>query len=145
MEWHALFEKNHNPNWEEITSYIDNNLWGNLNTYLQDAYEIKPELTYSLCSAQRGWNIKYKKSGKALCTLYPEEGYFIALVVIGSKEETAAEFLTPLLTDYVRHLYQSARNMKMGRWLMINVTDESILDDVISLISLRVKPKDKNI
>ncbi|WP_423245054.1 DUF3788 family protein [Heliorestis acidaminivorans] len=26
-------------------------------------------MTYSKCSAQPGWNVKYKKSGKSLCTL----------------------------------------------------------------------------
>lgn len=144
MEWDALYNENHNPNLDEISSYIDNNLWEKLNTYLQNVYEIKPELSYSNCTAQRGWNIKYKKSGKSLCTLYPEKGYFIALVVVGSKEELAAEFLIPSLTEYVNQLYQNTRSMKMGRWLMVNVTDESILEDVKLLINLRVKPRGRS-
>jgi hypothetical protein len=28
----------------------------------------------------RGWNIKYQKSGKSICTIYPQQGYFLALV-----------------------------------------------------------------
>jgi hypothetical protein len=35
--------------------------------------------------------VKYQNSGKSLCTLYPMEGYFIALVVIGAKEEEEVE------------------------------------------------------
>lgn len=143
MEWNKLFNKNNNPDWGDISSYIDNSLWGKLNNYLQHAYEIKPELSYSNCSAQPGWNIKYKKSAKSLCTLYPEKGYFIALIVIGNKEELEADLMAPRLTKYVEELYRNTRSMKMGRWLMINVTDEDILEDVISLIKLRVKPKAK--
>ncbi|KAB2952754.1 DUF3788 family protein [Heliorestis acidaminivorans] len=36
---------------------------------MEEAYQAKPHITYSKCSAQPGWNVKYKKSGKSLCTL----------------------------------------------------------------------------
>jgi hypothetical protein len=69
------------------------------------------------------------------------KGFFIALVVIGAKEETEAELLKPMLTEYVQELLTSSVAVMGGRWLMINVTDEHILDDVESLIQLRRKIK----
>lgn len=96
---------------------------------------------YSKCSAQPGWNIKYQKSGKSLCTLYPMEGYFIALVVIGEKERPQAELLMPALTPYTQEIYHNAGGLNGARWLMLNVTAEDVLQDVKSLIMLRVKPK----
>ena len=39
-----------------------------------------------------------KKSSRSLTTLYPERGYFIALVVIGSKEEDLVEDLMAAFT-----------------------------------------------
>ncbi len=41
------------------------------------------QLEYSKCSLKPGWNVKYKKSGKALCALYPMEDYFIDAGEIG--------------------------------------------------------------
>ncbi len=139
--WDVLYDSFTKPTWQEITAYIDNPLWREMNGYLKDAYGVNPELFYSSCAAQRGWNVKYKKGGKALCTLYPEKRFFIALVVIGGKEEEVVQALLPNFTAYVQKLYQNTRSMPMGRWLMIQVTDEEILKDVKTLIAIRVKPK----
>lgn len=45
--------------------------------------------------------------------------------------------LLPTLTPSVQQLYQASAPMKMGRWLMIDVTDEQILEDVKKLLELR--------
>jgi len=139
--WDLLYGATEKPSWQAIGSYIDSPLWNDMNHYLKTAYGVEPELFYSRCAAQRGWNVKYKKIGKALCTLYPEDGFFIALVVVGGKEEEPMQALLPDLCEYVRQLYKNTRSMPMGRWLMIRVTDEEILENVKALISMRLKPK----
>ena len=90
---------------------------------------------------QRGWNLKYQKGGKSLCTLYPMENYFIALIVIGNKEMHEAELFIPVSSKYTQDLYQKTAYSAGGRWLMMNVTDRKILDDAINLIKIRVNPK----
>ncbi|PKM50526.1 MAG: hypothetical protein CVV02_11010 [Firmicutes bacterium HGW-Firmicutes-7] len=141
MEWSNLYGPSSQPPLYMISEYINNALWKYLNSFLQNNYHIQPKLTYSQCSMQRGWNLKYQKSGKSLCTLYPMENYFIALIVIGNKEMNEAELLMPLCSKYTQALYQETASSNMGRWLMVNVTDRSILDDVINLIQIRVRPK----
>ncbi len=91
----------------------------------------------SRCSMQAGWNIKYKKGGKSLCTLYPMQGYFIALVVVGSHELTEAEFLMPQCSDYVQTVFKNTKTGNGQKWLMLDVRDREIMDDVFSLINLR--------
>lgn len=140
--WSEQYGPGAAPTEEQISAFINNKLWHDLNSYLQQAYDVKPRYSYSRCSAQMGWNVKYQKSGKSLCTLYPMEGYFIALVVIGTKEEMEADVLIAACTDYVRNLYQDTPFSAGGRWLMINVTDQSVLNDVKQLISIR-KPVTK--
>jgi hypothetical protein len=88
--------------------------------------------------------VKYKKSGRALCTLYPDAGQFIALVTIGAKEATEAELLLPTCTEFLRELYARTQTFNGARWLMIHVTDEGVLEDVKKLIRLRVAPKEKS-
>jgi len=86
---------------------------------------------------QAGWNIKYKKSGKSLCTLYPMEGYFIALVVVGGRELTEAELLMPLCSDYVQTVFKNTKTGNGQKWLMLEVRDSQIMENVFRLINLR--------
>lgn len=145
MEWNQLYSSMMEPNIENIKAFIGSAepLWTELQSYLEETYRIAPKMSYSKCSAQPGWNVKYQKGGKSLCTLYPMEGYFIALVVAGAKEEAEVEAAAALgvFSPYVQELYQKTAFSCGGRWLMINVTDRAVLEDVKQLIAIRVKPK----
>ncbi len=141
MEWEKLYDENSPPSFEDVEAFIGSALWQRINAYLQDTYHVQPKLTYSRCSMQRGWNIKYQKSGRALCTLYPMEGFFIALVVIGEKEVQEAELLLPACCEYTQSLYRNTASAMGQRWLMLSVTEPVVLDDVKSLIRLRLAPK----
>lgn len=137
MDWSTLYGPDVQPTEEMTRDYISNPLWDAFHARIQDAYQVQPASTYSKCSGQPGWNVKYQKGGKSLCTLYPMEGYFIALVVIGAKEEPEAGLLMPYATSYVRELYAKTPFSCGGRWLMLHVTDEAVLEDVLRLIALR--------
>jgi hypothetical protein len=140
MDWFSAYESNRQPTPAEISAFIANPLWEELNAFLRESYDVASSYSYSGCSGQPGWNVKYQKAGKSLCTLYPMEGFFIALVVIGTKEEAEAELLKPMLTEQVRQLFAGPAH-SMGRWLMIHVTNEQALADVKQLIQVRRKIK----
>lgn len=141
MEWSNLYDQDSQPVPEQVSEFIDTPLWWDMNDFLEETYHVPSQMSYSGCSAQPGWNVKYKKSGKSLCTLYPMPGFFIALVVIGQKETHETELQLPLYSEYTRALYEKTPFSLGGRWLMINVTDEEILSDVKNLIGIRVKPR----
>lgn len=141
--WSSLFTESTEPSLQEMEAYIHSDLWREINSFLSETYSIAPQLAYSRCSGQPGWNVKYQKGGKSLCTLYPMDGSFIALVVIGAKETPEAELLVPLCSDYTRELYRGVPFSCGGKWLMIQVTSRQILQDTQKLIALRVKPKIK--
>lgn len=141
MDWQEMYSKGAVPTYEQVEEYINNPLWLRLNDQIKQTYGIEPKMDYSGCSMQAGWNIKYKKSGKSLCTLYPMPGYFIALVVIGSKEMHEAELIIPFCSEYVQALFADTKAGQGQKWLMIDVKAESILEDVIRLIAIRAKPK----
>lgn len=141
MDWSNLYGPDAQPDFESISSYVKNDLWQEFNSALQNTYHVLPKLAYSKCSMQPGWNVKYQKSGKSLCTLYPMDGYFIALVVIGNKEVNEAELLLPLCSEYTQDLYRNTALSLGGRWLMIHVASHSVFEDAIQFIKCRVKPK----
>lgn len=145
MEWSVRFDSGREPDQEEIRSFIGKGTphWDELRAYLENTYHVALKLSYSQCSAQPGWNVKYQKSGKSLCTLYPMEDFFIALVVVGAKEEAEVEAAMMLgnFTPYLQELYGRTAFSCGGRWLMIKVEDREVLEDVKGLIAIRVKPK----
>ena len=145
MSWNEIFDAEHIPSSEEIREYLGEakSMWDELTAYIEEAYQVKPQITYSKCSAQPGWNVKYRKGSRSLCTLYPMSGYFVTLVVVGSKEEeevrTAVD--AEYFTAYVKELYDKTMYSAIGRWLMIEVKDKDVLDDIRSLLSIRIRPK----
>lgn len=145
MEWSLLYGSDREPESENIRSYIGRAvpMWDELQAYLEEAYRITSKMSYSKCSAQPGWNVKYQKGGKSLCTLYPMEDFFIVLVVIGTKEEaeTNAAMALGEFSPYLQDLYGRTAFSCGGRWLMIRVEDRAVLEDVKKLIAIRVRPK----
>ena len=141
MNWLEAYPKSEEPTLEQIEQFIQSPLWNGLCSWAEGAYSIAPKVEYSTCSGAPGWNVKYKKSGRALCTLYPDRGQFTALVTIGAKEATEAELLLPTCSDYIRELFARTQMFNGARWLMIHITDAQVLADVKKLIRLRVPIK----
>lgn len=124
------------PSMEAVDAYVGNPLWQDLCRHVEERYQVTPRFEYSRCCVP-GWNVKYRKSGRGLCTLYPMEGYFIALVVIGERERAQAELALPLFTDYLQQLYHRTKPGMGQRWLMIEVRDRAVLDDVMACVAIR--------
>ena len=141
MNWNQLYPKTRQPSLDEIASHIANPVWGELCRWVEENYQIEPKVEHSTCSGAPGWNVKYKKSGRSLCTLYPDEGAFTALVTVGAKEAPEAELLLPTFCAYLRDLFARTREFNGARWLMIRVGDAPVLEDVKKLVCLRVLPK----
>ena len=141
MLWNELFGKDHEPSNGQIREFVDTTLWDDLDNYLQKTYAVKPKLSHSNCSMDKGfwkgWNVKYQKSGKALCTVYPKQGYFMMLIPVGAKEIAEADLLIPTCGDYMQNLYNNTKSGTFGKSLAVEVTNENILRDVKSLIALR--------
>jgi hypothetical protein len=122
MEWSRQYTKTMEPALKQIAEYIGSPLWQELCGFLETGYSTLPKVEYSICSGAPGWNVKYKKGGRALCTLYPHEGFFTCLICIGTKEVTECELLLSDCCSYVQELFLKAKPMNDTRWLMIDVT-----------------------
>jgi len=128
------------PSEQDISAYVKNPLWDRLCTYLEEEYGARRIVEYSRCAVP-GWNVKYKKSGRSLCTLYPMEGYFIALIVIGEREKNEMELLLPSLGSYLQALYRDTKTGMGQKWLMIEVREEEVLNDVKRCVAIRAQKK----
>jgi hypothetical protein len=141
MVWSEICTIDKGPTISEISNYIDNPLWEELCCFIEKTYSVMPQIEYSKCLAARGWNVKYKKGSKSICTLYPNKNYFTCLVAVGVKQAAETELMLPSCDPYIQDLYKSTNPFNGARWLMIDVTTPNILDDVKKLIYIRIKPK----
>mgnify|MGYP000921598709 CR=1 FL=1 len=144
-EWHELYPSERKPEWDQIIQHIGNPLWDTFHRVLQTEFGATSRVEYSRCSAAPGWNVKYRKGGRALCTLYPRRGFFICLVCIGPGERTETELRLKGSTQYMQALYANSSGMNDTKWLMANVTDTEILRDVLMLVTIRMQTKGKKI
>jgi len=88
-----------------------------------------------------GWAIRYRKSGKTLCSLFPEKGTFTALVVLGGKEAEKALSVLEEFGPRVRKLLEGTEQLRDGRWLWIRVLSEDEAEDIQELLRVKRRPR----
>lgn len=129
---------NYTPTVEEISDCINNPLFDNFIMKMEQKHKALPKIEFSKCSWEYGWNIKFKKSGKSLCTIYPRESFFTVLVVIGEKEKERAESFLANASLALREIYNRTKEGNGQRWLMIDLEDsDEVYNDVLKLIEIR--------
>ena len=144
MQWYELFDREHEPSETQVKEFVGTPLFDSLDSHLRETHKVKPKLAYSNCNmdggAWKGWNIKYQKSGKSLCTLYPKQGYLQLLITIGVRGLDEAELLMPQCTEYIQNIFKHSGTAG-GKYLGIELRDEGVLHDVKNLIEIRARTK----
>lgn len=136
MTWDTLYPKTTMPDFEQIGVYIQNPLWNQMHACLTETYNALPKIEYSGCSL-KGWNIKYRKKGKNLCTIYPQEGCFKILVIASERQQVEIEFFIRTCCREVQEAYENTKFFNGGKWLFWDITDAKIQKDILELIHFR--------
>lgn len=133
---------NYQPNINEIINYVKNSLFNEFYNYIIDTYKAICKIEYSKDVYKKGWNLKLRKSGKSLCTVYPREKIFTVLIVVSQKEKERVEDLLPTFSSEVKKIYYQTKEGNGQRWLMIDLNfQDNIYQDVLSLIKIRRESK----
>ena len=133
-----LQNKQYCPVIEEIGACIGNPVFDDFCKDMKQKYKCSEKIEFSACSLAPGWNIKFKKSGKTLCTIYPGEAFFTTMVVVGKKEKERVEEILPECDIRLQEIYHRTKEGNGARWLMIDLEDkDSMYDDVFRLIAIR--------
>lgn len=122
-----------------MREYINNSLWEDFCQYMKNTYYVIPKFEFSKCNLEYGWNIKFKKGSKSLCTIYPREKYFCVMVVIGQKEKERFERILPSLSADIQKIYEQTKEGNGQKWLMIDLEDnDQRYEDIKRMINIRV-------
>ena len=133
-----FLDKDHQPSPDELLSALGASapLWERLVRFIGDTYQLSGEWNYG--GKKYGWNLWYRKSGKSLTSLYPQQGHLIAQVVLGREEGERALALP--LGDHVGQMLRDAPLLHDGRWLFIPVMSETDAADVEQLLLVKRRP-----
>lgn len=129
------------PTENEILKTIGkkSSLWVELRDYLEQHYDFSPELVFY--GKKYGWTIRYRKSGKTLCSLFPEAGAFTVLIVLGSKDVEKTLSTMGKLNSKVKSLFEGTEQFHDGCWLWIPVSTKQDMESIKLLLSAKRKPK----
>lgn len=144
MDWKEIFPQDRQPTLEEIGVCVGSPLWDEFCACMGALCGTPPRIEYSRCGGAPGWNVKYRRGGRGICTLYPllpGPAAFTCLISVGTREAQGAELLLGALDLRIGELYARTRPFNGGRWLMIDVTDRGMMEGDGALAALRVPSK----
>lgn len=119
--------------------------WSDLRRFLVETYEIIP--IFDSGGKKYGWNLQHRIGGRPLCEMYPENGSFTALVVLGKAELEQALKRIDSFGLIVRKTLVETPRFHDGCWMYIRVSDphtcqQDVLD-IQQLILIKKKPPRK--
>ncbi len=119
--------------------------WTALRHFLTETYNIASVFNYG--GKKYGWNLQHRAGGRPLCEMYPENGSFTALVVLGKRElEQALEKMDAFGQTIRQSLLESPRYHD-GCWMYIRVSDpgtcQQDAQDIQQLVLIKKKPPRK--
>jgi len=118
--------------WKKVTELIDR--------YYSDIFT--PEWLFG--GKKHGWSLRYKKS-RSFCTFIPEKNRFALLIVFGREERGKVEAIRDELSAETLKEYDDAETYHDGKWVLLSVDTDTVLKDVMCLLSIKRKPKKKGI
>jgi hypothetical protein len=121
--------------------------WTTLRRFLVETYGIVP--IFDSGGRKYGWNLKHRAGGRPLCEMYPENGSFTALVVLGKRElEQALERIDTFGPTVRKALVETPR-FHDGCWMYIRISDplacQQDVQDIQQLILIKKKPPRKKL
>jgi hypothetical protein len=137
-----VHDRSAEPAFEAIGQYIaepGRHRWLDFIAHIENTYHVMPQISYSVCAGKPGWNVKYKKSGRSICTLYPEPDSFMALVVLSTLDIARFELVKPCYSEELNRLFDETKLFNNTKWLMIRVESDPVLQDIKRLLALKLQ------
>lgn len=137
----CFLEKDQAPTPAQIKDALGDSFphWERLLEFIEETYQMPGELSWG--GSKYGWNLWYRKSGKSLVSIYPQQGHFIAQVVLG-REQVEKALALPLGAK-VGGMVRETPQFHDGKWLFIPADSARDIEDIERLLLLKKKPVKK--
>ena len=126
---------------KELTGTECYAMYEQLNHYIMDSYNVnqqweKEKKDGEIC-------LRYRRSGKTLCTVYFRRGQIGIMVIFGKEERKKFEESESRFSEKVRDIYYRAQTYHDGKWMMFDVSNSELYDDIKMLLEIKKSPDRK--
>jgi hypothetical protein len=116
--------------------------WLEFTSFLNETYDFTAEkLNYS---KKYGWAIRYRKSNRTWCALYPLKDCFQVQIIFGKKEVEKFQEKRDEFGDFVKNKFDTTKQLHDGRWMFFTIKDRSLIEDLKKMMFIKKRPKKKN-
>lgn len=114
------------------------NIWSSLCQLIEQKYNM--EQLWNHGGKAWKYEYKYRRGGKTLCALYAKEQTFGFMVILGKDERAKFESQRALFSNETLKIYDEATTFHDGKWIMFEMRDTSLFNDMERLLSIKRKP-----
>lgn len=133
-----ITDKSYKPTVADLADKINNPLFQNLCDRMESKHRALVSIEYSGDNVLLGWNVRFRKGGKTLLRLYPKNGYFSVLVVVGRKERDKVEQALSSMSKAMQDIYNDTAEGMGQRWLLIDLHKaDTLYEDVLRIVDIR--------
>ena len=123
---------------EALTGKKLYDLWTSLHQLIEQKYNMEQMRNHG----GKNWTYeyKYRRGGKTLCALYAKEQTIGFMVILGKDERTKFESMREMFSNAAQKIYDETTTFHDGKWLMFELKDTSLFNDIERLLSIKRKP-----
>ena len=123
---------------EALTGKKLYDLWTSLHQLIEQKYNM--EQMWNHGGKKWTYEYKYRRGGKTLCALYAKEQTIGFMVILGKDERTKFESMREMFSNAAQKIYDETTTFHDGKWLMFELKDSSLFNDIERLLSIKRKP-----
>ena len=123
---------------EALTGKELYDLWTSLHQLIEQKYNM--EQMWNHGGKKWTYEYKYRRGGKTLCALYAKEQTIGFMVILGKDERTKFESMREMFSNAAQKIYDETTTFHDGKWLMLELKDTSLFNDIERLLSIKRKP-----
>lgn len=123
---------------EALTGKELYDLWTSLRQLIEQKYNM--EQMWNHGGKKWTYEYKYRRGGKTLCALYAKEQTIGFMVILGKDERTKFESMREMFSNTAQKIYDETTTFHDGKWLMFELKDTSLFNDIERLLSIKRKP-----
>ena len=123
---------------EALTGKELYDLWTSLHQLIEQKYNM--EQMWNHGGKKWTYEYKYRRGGKTLCALYAKEQTIGFMVILGKDERTKFESMREMFSNAAQKIYDETTTFHDGKWLMFELKDTSLFNDIERFLSIKRKP-----
>lgn len=137
-----MSKKESAPN--ELNTLLGDHLftvWQEVCRQVEEKYDM--EQIWNTGGKKWDYEYKWRRGGKTLCALYAKDHSIGFMVIFGKAEREKFEAEPENYSSAVLKVYEESVTYHDGKWMMFELTDLSLMEDLLKLLRIKRRPNKK--